>query len=157
MIERPNLARRSGRSQCGSPNRRLISDTMESHEWMIAKLHRLPKDDNLCKALPFSNAKKIALISLGGHNTCSTVSFTGNHENTYRNACRTLRRFFGQMRPILADSSILLRGEFVRRLNGDRYLRIVQIDCSMFHARRLLERAKQIYPDAVPDIEEALA
>ena len=65
--------------------------------------------------------------------------------------------FFDKCDPSWPELSILLRGEFVRRLNGDRYLRIVQIDCSMFHARRLLERAKQIYPDAVPDIEDALA
>ena len=65
--------------------------------------------------------------------------------------------FFDKCDPSWPELSILPRGEFVRRLNGDRYLRIVQIDCPMFHARHLLELAKQIYPDAVPDIEDALA
>jgi len=65
--------------------------------------------------------------------------------------------FLGVCDPSWEEFSILQRGEFVRRSNGDRHLRIMQIDCHVYHAKRLLELAKRIYPEAVPDIENALA
>jgi hypothetical protein len=59
--------------------------------------------------------------------------------------------------PSCQEFSILQGGTFIRRPHDGRYLRIIQINCDVDQAKRLLDLAKKIYPDAVPDIEHALA
>lgn len=51
----------------------------------------------------------------------------------------------------------LYRGEYIRVPSGDRYVRIIQIDCPVMEAKRLLNLAKTVYPEAVPYIEQAIA
>ena len=65
--------------------------------------------------------------------------------------------FFDKCRPSGPELSILQRGMLVRRPHDGHYARTMQIDCDVIHARRLLELARQIYPEAIPDIEHALA
>jgi hypothetical protein len=54
------------------------------------------------------------------------------------------------------EFAILKHGTFNRRPNGDRFLRTVQIYCEMAQAKRLLDLAAKLCPDAVPEIEKAI-
>jgi hypothetical protein len=55
------------------------------------------------------------------------------------------------------EFAILKDGIFNRRPNGDRFLRTMQIRCEMAQAKRLLDLAVKLCPDAVPEIERALS
>ena len=85
------------------------------------------------------------LHKVGSHLTFKLRPFP--RESAYRDTDGTLRCISWYVRsPTWEKFSILQRGEFGRRLNGDRHLRIIQIDCRVYHAKRLLEPAKRIYP-----------
>ena len=54
------------------------------------------------------------------------------------------------------EFAILRSGTFNRRPNGDRFLRTMQIHCEMAQAKRLLNLAAKLCPDAVPEIQKAI-
>lgn len=54
------------------------------------------------------------------------------------------------------EFAILKHGTFNRRPNGDRFLRTMQIHCEMAQAKRLLDLAAKLCPDAVPEIEKSI-
>ena len=55
------------------------------------------------------------------------------------------------------EHSVMKNGIVVRRPQGDHFDRVIKIACTVDDARFLLDRAKQLYSDAIPDIETALA
>jgi hypothetical protein len=54
------------------------------------------------------------------------------------------------------EFAILKHGTFTRRPNEGRFQRTIQIRCEMEQAKRLLDLAARLCPDAAPDIEKAL-
>ena len=54
------------------------------------------------------------------------------------------------------EFAILKNGTFNRRPNGDRFLRTMQIHCEVAQAKRLLNLAAKLCPDAVPEIQKAI-
>jgi hypothetical protein len=65
--------------------------------------------------------------------------------------------FLDKCDPSSLDYAILKGGLIVRRPKEDHFERIMEIHCVVQEAKELLMLAKQIYPDAVPDIEKAIA
>ncbi|TMA93666.1 MAG: hypothetical protein E6J74_17700 [Deltaproteobacteria bacterium] len=65
--------------------------------------------------------------------------------------------FMDQCPPSHPEYETLKNGVIVRRSKGNRFERILEIHCSVERAKSLLDLAKQVYPDAVPDIEKAIA
>jgi hypothetical protein len=66
-------------------------------------------------------------------------------------------RFLERCDPSSKEYGVLKTGLIVRRPKGDQFERIVEIHCELEEARWLLHLARQIYPDAVADIEYAIA
>ena len=54
------------------------------------------------------------------------------------------------------EFAILKRGTFNRRVDGDRFLRTMQIHCETAQAKRLLKLATELCPEAVAEIQKAL-
>jgi len=54
------------------------------------------------------------------------------------------------------EFTILKHGTFTRRPNGDRFLRTIQIRCEMEQAKRLLDLAAKLCPEAVPEIKKVI-
>jgi len=54
------------------------------------------------------------------------------------------------------EFAILKHATFNRRAKGDRFLRTMQIHCEIAEAKRLLNLAATLCPDAVPEIEKAI-
>jgi hypothetical protein len=54
------------------------------------------------------------------------------------------------------EFAILRHGVFTRRPNGDRFQRTIQIRCEMEQAKRLLDLAAKLCPEAVPEIEKVI-
>jgi len=65
--------------------------------------------------------------------------------------------FIAQCDPSLPGLLTLYRGEYIRFPSADRYTRTIEIDCPIVEAKRLLNLAKRVYPEAVPYIEQAIA
>jgi hypothetical protein len=59
--------------------------------------------------------------------------------------------------PRSREYAVLKSGLIVRRPKAGHFERIVEIECLLEEAKALLDLAKQIYPDIIPDIEKALA
>jgi len=66
-------------------------------------------------------------------------------------------RFIFWCDPGSREYSVLKNGVIVRRPQGDHFDRVIKIACTVDDALFLLDRAKQLYSDAIPDIETALA
>lgn len=66
-------------------------------------------------------------------------------------------RFVDRCDPASREYALLKNGVIVRRPKQDHFERIVEIQCTLDEAQTVLDVAKQIYPDAVPDIEKGLA
>lgn len=65
-------------------------------------------------------------------------------------------RFLSWCSPNSREHAVLKNGVIVRRPKGDRFERIMEIDCTVEDAKALLELAKQLCPIVVPDIRKAL-
>jgi len=52
------------------------------------------------------------------------------------------------------EFAILEHGTFTRRPNGDRFQGMIQIRCEIEQAKRLLDLAAKLCPEAVPEIEK---
>jgi hypothetical protein len=59
--------------------------------------------------------------------------------------------------PTCREYMILLNGRLMWRLKGKRFAYVMKITCRMDDANRLLDFATQVYPNAAPEIEEAVA
>jgi hypothetical protein len=66
-------------------------------------------------------------------------------------------RFFSLCDPDSREYALLKNGVIVQRSKGDRFERIVKIDCTVEDAKTLLNLARQCHPAVVPDIEKAIA
>ena len=65
--------------------------------------------------------------------------------------------FLKKCGPECPEYETLKNGMILRRPEEDEFERIVQIRCDLERAKILLDLAAEIYPDAVPDIEKAIA
>jgi hypothetical protein len=65
--------------------------------------------------------------------------------------------FLEKCGPECPEYETLKNGMILRRPKGDHFERIIQIRCDLERAKSLLNLAAEIYPDAVPDIEKAIA
>ena len=65
--------------------------------------------------------------------------------------------FLEKCGPDCPEYETLMNAMILRRPEEGEFTRIVQIRCDMERAKSLLDLAVQIYPDAVPDIEKAIA
>jgi hypothetical protein len=54
------------------------------------------------------------------------------------------------------EFAILKHGTFTRRPNRDRFQRTIQIRCEMEQAKRLLDLAAKLCPEAASEIEKAI-
>jgi hypothetical protein len=65
--------------------------------------------------------------------------------------------FLDRCDPASKEYAILKNGIIVRRPKADHFERIAEIHCDVEQAKGLLDLARRVYPDAVPDTEKALA
>jgi hypothetical protein len=79
--------------------------------------------------------------------SCVLIEMSLKHYDGFMNKCgeRSSRAFL-----------ILKNGIMIRRPNEGRFFRTMQIRCDVDQAKRLLELAVLLYPDAVQEIQNAL-
>jgi hypothetical protein len=66
-------------------------------------------------------------------------------------------RFVGRCSPASKEYALLKNGIIVRREKDNHYERILEIHCNEEEAKGLLNLGRNIFPDAVPEIEKAIA
>jgi hypothetical protein len=65
--------------------------------------------------------------------------------------------FVDKCDPTSREYVLLKNGIVIRRPKADHFERIMEVHCDFQEAKELLDLARRIYPDAVPDIEKAIA
>jgi hypothetical protein len=65
--------------------------------------------------------------------------------------------FIDRCDPASKEYAILKNSSITRRPKADHFDRLAEIHCDVEQAKWLLDLARRVYPDAVPDIEKAIA
>jgi hypothetical protein len=66
-------------------------------------------------------------------------------------------RFVDRCSPASKEHALLKNGIIVRHEKDNQYERILEIHCDVEEAKGLLNLGRNIFPDAVPEIEKAIA
>jgi hypothetical protein len=66
-------------------------------------------------------------------------------------------RFVDQCNPASKEYALVKNGIIVQRGKDNHYERILEIYCDVEEAKGLLNLARNMFPDAVPEIEKAIA
>jgi hypothetical protein len=66
-------------------------------------------------------------------------------------------RFVDRFNSTSKEYAVLKNGIIIRREREDHYERILEIYCDVEEAKGLLNLARNVFPDAVPEIEKAIA
>lgn len=66
-------------------------------------------------------------------------------------------RFVDRCNPASKEYALLKNGIIVRHEKDNQYERILEIHCDVEEAKGLLTLGRNVFPDAVPEIEKAIA